>query len=651
MTKFYLQTRRNDTLAIVDPQVDDYEKFEAVLRFKAEGTWQLTMRMESQHAAQFLPQAINGGGYPYGLLLMQDNEDGTPPFIIMSGPHRRTQRQVTQEDTQPLIASGFSDLVYIKDHIALPQVDYPYTGSFFDGVHTAPPYHYMFTTPVRYYKMNETSGTTAIDYSGSAQNGSYVGGVTLGQPGIIDDPTTCVKLDGTTGYLNVPTTGLPTGNAAWTMFAWGYFTANPAASVALCYLGANIAKEEVFLLVQSNGFPVVGGNGLTNIVSATAVPLNQPFLLAMTYDGTTLTGLLNGVAFGSSTPGPLSIAYGSVQFGAVRAASNFWPSYQGHGVFVASAVSASTLLQIYQTGINRAAYNSFDIRPTSTAFPVAPGFASSVIWQYVNYNAGPGALPAATAINLLGTRDKRVTPNLTMGPDPLIGSQITGAARFDNLLTLIQAMALQSSPELGFACIQSGQQLLFTVFTPTDRTATAIFSREIGNVLDSSWEIAAAEGNYIYAGGLNTSGSLTNRLVYEGLDQQSIGRFGHIETFLDYRKTSQANSLQTAITGKLAEVSAKRNVNATVLDTPALYFGGPGNKGYNLGDKVTVILDGLTFTDIVREVKITLEPGKPAVVTPAIGTPIDGAIISELDVIFKRLRGDDASFTLIQGNY
>src|SRR5437763_1786933 len=38
--------------------------------------------------------------------------------------------------------------------------------------------------PIGYWRLNETSGTTANDLSGNGNNGTYGPGVTLGQPGL-----------------------------------------------------------------------------------------------------------------------------------------------------------------------------------------------------------------------------------------------------------------------------------------------------------------------------------------------------------------------------------------------------------------------------------------------------------------------------------
>ena len=58
--------------------------------------------------------------------------------------------------------------------------------------------------PVGYWRLGEASGTSAADETG-ANPGSYNGGVTLGVAGALQgDPNTAVRLNGSSGYVNVP---------------------------------------------------------------------------------------------------------------------------------------------------------------------------------------------------------------------------------------------------------------------------------------------------------------------------------------------------------------------------------------------------------------------------------------------------------------
>ena len=63
--------------------------------------------------------------------------------------------------------------------------------------------------PVLYLRFDETKGSTAMDFTGNGNNGTYpIGGSTLGAKGaLVNEPDTAVYLDGTHGI------GMPTGVA------------------------------------------------------------------------------------------------------------------------------------------------------------------------------------------------------------------------------------------------------------------------------------------------------------------------------------------------------------------------------------------------------------------------------------------------------
>ncbi len=51
--------------------------------------------------------------------------------------------------------------------------------------------------PILYWRLDEPSGTTAADASGEGNHGTYLGGVTLGTAGAIDeDPSASAHFDG-----------------------------------------------------------------------------------------------------------------------------------------------------------------------------------------------------------------------------------------------------------------------------------------------------------------------------------------------------------------------------------------------------------------------------------------------------------------------
>lgn len=72
--------------------------------------------------------------------------------------------------------------------------------------------------PLIYYKLNETSGTVALDSSGNGYHGVYSGGVTLGRPSmVIGSSDTSALFDGSTG---VATSNAMFGPASYSQFSF-----------------------------------------------------------------------------------------------------------------------------------------------------------------------------------------------------------------------------------------------------------------------------------------------------------------------------------------------------------------------------------------------------------------------------------------------
>ena len=73
-----------------------------------------------------------------------------------------------------------------------------------------------------YWRLGEQSGTTAVDATGS-NNGTYVGGSTLGQPGALaSDSDTSASFDGSTGRVSLPNSVTLPVNSPVTVEFWAY---------------------------------------------------------------------------------------------------------------------------------------------------------------------------------------------------------------------------------------------------------------------------------------------------------------------------------------------------------------------------------------------------------------------------------------------
>lgn len=74
--------------------------------------------------------------------------------------------------------------------------------------------------PIAYFRLGESNGATASDISGNGNNGSYTGGVVLGQPGaIVADLDTSVGFNGSNAHVTGAISGFG-GDAAVTILSW-----------------------------------------------------------------------------------------------------------------------------------------------------------------------------------------------------------------------------------------------------------------------------------------------------------------------------------------------------------------------------------------------------------------------------------------------
>lgn len=249
---------------------------------------------------------------------------------------------------------------------------------------------------------------------------------------------------------------------------------------------------------------------------------------------------------------------------------------------------------------------------TASVHDVRTGAAETVVKQYVDFNAGPSAQVV------------RQVPGLVVDSSSGIGSSVTGRARFNNLLDLISELALAGG-DLGFDIRQSGTDLVFDVYQPTDKTATVIFSPELGNLNSYEHEEIAASANFVYIGG---GGVGVDRVFQTGTDAASVTEYDRIEVFRDARDTSDSAELTQRINETLEEAAEQMSVSVDPVDIPSITYG----VDYNLGDKVTVVVDGVAYGQIIREVDVKMDKDgakiTPKVTSPGSPVPVPGTALS-----------------------
>lgn len=249
----------------------------------------------------------------------------------------------------------------------------------------------------------------------------------------------------------------------------------------------------------------------------------------------------------------------------------------------------------------------------STADDVRTGVGSTVIWEYVDENLGPGAILP------------RRLSTLTMADDPLVGTTINGRARYDQLLEFIQKLAIAAG-DIGFKIAQEDDGLVFTVYAPQDKTASVVFSEGFANLSSFSYESQAPAYTYVYGGG---EGEGIAREIVEGQDPTGIVNWGRIEKLVDAREQDDGPDVAQQIDTALLENSEKLSLEITPVDTTNLSYG----VHYQLGDMVSAVIDDVLISDIVREVEVKLSANAAPSLTPVLGTPGRNSLLALFEAV------------------
>ena len=212
--------------------------------------------------------------------------------------------------------------------------------------------------PLAYYPLGDTSGTTATDASGNGNNATYVGGVQLGTPGALPfDPGTSATLNGSTGYVQLPTITNDFTSGFSAEF-WAYPTAQGPNNQEFFDLSNGAFSDSILLYRagSSNNLNfAIYQNGLTagQVVAPNAVSLNQWQYFAVTMDSKgDVTIYKNGqpIATGTTTVPRSGDVRTENYLGKNDLAAYGYTSYSGalqEAAFYTSALSAAQVAAHY----------------------------------------------------------------------------------------------------------------------------------------------------------------------------------------------------------------------------------------------------------------------------------------------------------------
>ncbi len=259
--------------------------------------------------------------------------------------------------------------------------------------------------PVSYWPLNETNGTTALDWAG-VNDGTYLGGYTLGQPGVnsgigIGTNATSVAFDGSSGYVDIPYDANLDIAGHITVIAW---IQTPVGGEAAGHFGTVLGhSDSSYRLTVVGSTPRWVDSSPDDVGTANVGDGNWHQIVGV-WDGNEHL-YIDGQPTG---PAPVSTTT-TRQIDVTIAAS---PDYLGSRNFEGNIAQVAIITNALTAAQVGALYYSAEIPATVSITPVDPSIYTSasvtftavtngsptisVQWYYIDSNNTSNAIPGAT---------------------------------------------------------------------------------------------------------------------------------------------------------------------------------------------------------------------------------------------------------------
>jgi hypothetical protein len=224
------------------------------------------------------------------------------------------------------------------------------------------------------------------------------------------------------------------------------------------------------------------------------------------------------------------------------------------------------------------------------AFDEITAETSTVLYHFVNANLGPDA-PV-----------ERRVPNLQVATDTGLGSITTGKLRFDVLGSAFNKLVAPDG--LGFDIKQQGDELIFEVYEPADRSGDIRLDVENDrlSLSEYTYENPKATRAIVAGQGQGADRNILEVSTAESEDsEEAWGR--RIEVFKDRRDGQESELLiQTGVELLAKDGKTLEGISVRPSDDGLMRFG----YDWNLGDKVSVVANTAVAVAVVTEVAISV---------------------------------------------
>lgn len=237
---------------------------------------------------------------------------------------------------------------------------------------------------------------------------------------------------------------------------------------------------------------------------------------------------------------------------------------------------------------------SFDERQKS-------GQAHAIMEEFVEENCGATAPVVARR-------------SLVVDPQTLTTSTGVWSATGQPLLEVLKSIG--NGATVGFRVRRVNGVPTFATYVPVDRSATVIFSFDLGTIEKAKFSDRAPNVTHAVVSGEQGPYDVVRPTVL--VDDPSLAAvWGRIEQFVSHGESADTNELifaGAAVFGgqqPLTTVRVEPVEGAALIEFP---------DAYGVGDRVTVRIGGTTIVDFIRQVTLTVEAGKAARAVPSLAT-------------------------------
>jgi Concanavalin A-like lectin/glucanases superfamily/Fibronectin type III domain len=212
-------------------------------------------------------------------------------------------------------------------------------------------------SPSGYWRLGETSGTTAVDSSG-ADNGVYTNGPALGQASLLpgDGANKAARFDGVNDYVRVPSSGSLSPAVGVSLEAWIKPSSLPASGA----FASILTKAESYSL-QFNGprleFTIIQNSARRRLQAPSgAIVAGQTYHVVGTYDGATQRLYVNGAQVASAAlTGPITANGNPLTIGSWGGGTEFLTGTIDEPAVYPTVLSAARVSAHHQAGIGGSA--------------------------------------------------------------------------------------------------------------------------------------------------------------------------------------------------------------------------------------------------------------------------------------------------------